>query len=216
MTSDTLTRAGISAAAPHWRLLESRLHAVFRTGTFAAGVRFIDEVARLADAADHHPDVDLRYTTVHVSLISHDVGRVTERDISLAERITELAADQGIEIDPAAPQVLEIAVDALDIDDIRPFWQAVLGYQEQEDPTSLFDPRGLGPAVWFQQMDRPRQQRNRIHLDVWVAHDEVDARVAAALAAGGRIRDDSRAPAFRILADPEGNEACLCTWQGRD
>ena len=41
-------------------------------------------------------------------------------------------------------------------------------------------------------------------------------RIERALAAGGRLVSDSRAPAFWILADPEGNEACVCTWQGRD
>jgi len=70
--------------------------------------------------------------------------------------------------------------------------------------------------VWFQQMDEPRPQRNRIHLDVTVAHDEALARIERALAAGGHLVSDAEAPAFWILADAEGNEACVCTWQGRD
>jgi hypothetical protein len=83
-----------------------------------------------------------------------------------------------------------------------------------EDP--LVDPLGQGPAVWFQQMDAPRPQRNRIHLDVSVPHDEAEARTQATLAAGGTLRSDAAAPAFWVLADPEGNEACVTTWQGRD
>ena len=83
-----------------------------------------------------------------------------------------------------------------------------------EDP--LVDPLGPGPAVWFQQMDRPRPQRNRIHLDVTVPHDEAPRRVAAALAAGGRLLSAARSPAFWVLSDPEGNEACVTTWRGRD
>jgi len=83
-----------------------------------------------------------------------------------------------------------------------------------EDP--LVDPLGQGPAVWFQQMDAPRPQRNRIHLDVSVPHDEAEARIRATLAAGGVLRYDAEAPAFWVLADLEGNEACVTTWQGRD
>ena len=79
---------------------------------------------------------------------------------------------------------------------------------------SIHDPGGVGPGFWFQQMDEPRPQRNRIHLDVIVPEDEVDDRIEAALAAGGTLVSDAAARAFWILADPEGNEACLCTWRG--
>ena len=65
-------------------------------------------------------------------------------------------------------------------------------------------------------MDASRSQRNRIHVDVSVPHDEAAHRIAAALAAGGRLLSDAEAPAFWVLADPEGNEACVTTWQGRD
>ncbi|MGH3406438.1 MAG: VOC family protein [Streptosporangiaceae bacterium] len=83
-------------------------------------------------------------------------------------------------------------------------------------PNGLVDPVGQGPAIWFQQMDAPRPQRNRIHFDVSVPHDEAADRIAAALAAGGRLTYEAEAPAFWVLADPEGNEACVCTWPGRD
>ena len=68
---------------------------------------------------------------------------------------------------------------------------------------------------WFQQMDQPRRQRNRIHIDITVPPEEADARVEAALAAGGTLVNDEYARAFWILADPEGNEACVCTWEDR-
>ncbi|HVE18877.1 MAG TPA: VOC family protein, partial [Ilumatobacteraceae bacterium] len=81
--------------------------------------------------------------------------------------------------------------------------------------TALVDPRRIGPAFWFQQMDAPRPQRNRIHLDVTVPHDVAEQRISDAIAAGGHMVSDARARAFWILADPEGNEACICTWQDR-
>ncbi|MEU6557089.1 VOC family protein [Streptomyces sp. NPDC046915] len=115
---------------------------------------------------------------------------------------------------------MEIAIDALDFARIRPFWKAVLGYADEvggEGPTEpLVDAFRLGPALWFQQMDRARPKRNRIHLDVSVPHDEALLRVGAALAAGGRLVSARRAPAFWVLADAEDNEVCVTTWQGRD
>ena len=110
---------------------------------------------------------------------------------------------------------LEIAIDALDIPRVKPFWEAVLGYKPHSDDDCV-DPYGRGPAFWFQQMDEPRPQRNRIHIDVTVPHDVAEQRIAAAIAAGGTLVSDKAAPAFWVLADPEGNEACICTWQGRD
>ena len=119
-----------------------------------------------------------------------------------------------------AVQVIEIGIDALDAAAIRPFWRAVLGYVDEPGRSGpwdgLIDPLGQGPAVWFQRMDAPRPQRNRIHFDVSVPHDEAESRIGAALAAGGTLIDDTRAPAFWVLADAEGNEACVTTWQGRD
>jgi 4a-hydroxytetrahydrobiopterin dehydratase len=117
-------------------------------------------------------------------------------------------------------QVIEIGIDALDAGAIRAFWRAVLGYADEPGRSGawdgLIDPLGQGPAVWFQRMDAPRPQRNRIHFDVSVPHDEAESRIRAALAAGGTLIYDAKAPAFWVLADAEGNEACVTTWQGRD
>jgi 4a-hydroxytetrahydrobiopterin dehydratase len=128
--------------------------------------------------------------------------------------------DSGVGGGGRSVQVLEIGIDALDAGAIRPFWRAVLGYVDEpgrSGPWSgLIDPLGQGPAVWFQRMDAPRPQRNRIHFDVSVPHDEAESRIGAALAAGGTLRYDTEAPAFWVLADAEGNEACVTTWQGRD
>ena len=115
-----------------------------------------------------------------------------------------------------------MAIDALDIEAVRPFWEAVLGYEpEPPNPRTgtvvgIVDPARIGPSFWFQQMDAPRPQRNRIHLDVTVPDDVAEERIAAALAAGGTLVNDAEAKAFWVLADPEGNEVCICTWQDRD
>ncbi|HZE41964.1 MAG TPA: VOC family protein [Stackebrandtia sp.] len=212
--SQRLPASDVQPQLPGWRVLLHSVYATFDTGDFNAGAAFVAEIARLADAVDHHPDVVLRYPSVNVSIHSHDVGGLTSRDVRLARQITEAAEARGIAVDSTAPQVTELAIDALDIAAVRPFWRAVLAYRDG-DKSDVVDPRGIGPTVWFQQMDAPREQRNRIHCDVWVPHDQGEARVAAAVEAGGRVVSDAEAPAFWVLADAEGNEACVCTWRNR-
>ena len=107
-----------------------------------------------------------------------------------------------------------MAIDALVIPDVLPFWRAVLGY-EQVGTRICWIPDLEGPPLWFQQMDAPRPQRNRIHVDLYVPHDEAEARVAAAIAAGGRVVNDANAPGWWTLADPEGNEVDVASWPDR-
>jgi 4a-hydroxytetrahydrobiopterin dehydratase len=177
--------------------------------------------------ADDHLRVDMRPDRVELSLQTRTLGAVTDRDTELAHRITQDLGKLGLRPtgavsaeSPRPVQMLEMAIDAIDISAIRPFWKAALAYTDEpghdgpED--AIVDPAGQLPAVWFQQMDAPRPQRNRIHFDITVAHDEAEARVQAALAAGGRLVDDSFARSFWVLADAEGNEVCVCTWTDRD
>jgi 4a-hydroxytetrahydrobiopterin dehydratase len=176
--------------------------------------------------APRHLSIDIRSDRAVLRLRTRDAGAVTERDLELAREVSQTLAAHGFELaaGAGAMQAFEIAIDALDIGAVRPFWKAVTGYVDEPsaEPGSsdlnagLVDPFGRGPAIWFQQMEVPRVQRNRIHLDIDVTHDAARARVDAALAAGGRLLSDRRAPAFWVLADAEGNEACICTWQGRD
>lgn len=171
--------------------------------------------------------MDLRLDGVTLTLQSPATGWVSTAEIEAAGRISAAAATLGLSTDPGvgdesgrSVQALEFAIDALDIAAVLPFWKAVLGYADEpgaSDPAdAVVDPLGQGPTVWFQQMDVPRPQRNRIHFDLAVPHDEASRRIAAALAAGGRLLSDAEAPAFWVLADVEGNEVCVTTWQGRD
>lgn len=215
--TESLTPAEAAACEglEDWRVLLHTLQGSFRTGSMSRGLDLAARIAAAADAVDHHPDIAITYPRVRVVLTSHDAGGLTSRDVDLARTISSIAAELGIAAEPGAVAELEIAIDALDIDAVKPFWEAVLGYRS-EGTDECADPHRHSPAFWFQQMDAPRQQRNRIHIDVTVPHDVAADRIAAALAAGGTLVSDAAAPAFWILADPEGNEACVCTWQGRD
>ncbi|GAA1741987.1 VOC family protein [Luedemannella helvata] len=219
MDERILTRQEASDAVGDdgWRLLLGALRASVAVGSLAeAADAAARAVAACGDHADTHLRLDVRADRVSLVLQTVAVGAVTARDVDLARRITAA----GLATEPGTPrpvQVVEIAIDALDIPAVRPFWKTLLGYADEPgDGGALIDPAAQGPAVWFQQMDAPRPQRNRIHLDICVPHDEAPARIMAALASGGRLVSDAQAPAFWVLADAEGNEACVTTWQGRD
>ncbi len=203
-----------------WRVVGEGACAYFRTGSFAAGTRLVHAVSELAGLEDHHPDVDLRYGGVIVRLITvtDDYYGLSERDVELARQISAVARDLGVPADPSVVQTVQVTIDALVGPEVMPFWRAVLGYQNRGDSPDedLIDPRGRGASFWFQQMDAPRPQRNRIHIDVWVPHDQAEARIAAAIAAGGHLVSDEHAPAWWTLADAEGNEVDVATTMSRD
>jgi 4a-hydroxytetrahydrobiopterin dehydratase len=215
------TRQQISEAIDpvRWRLVLGAIYTEVAVASLAEATDAAS-VAVSAVGADGqgHLTVDIRADRAVLRLQS-DFGGVTGRDVRLAHKVSGALAARGLQPAPGSVQALEIAIDALDIGAVRPFWKAITGYVDEpgsELAAALVDPVGRGPAIWFQQMDAPRPQRNRIHLDVDVPHEAASARIDAAIAAGGRLLSDDAAPAFWVLADPEGNEACICTWQGRD
>ena len=211
----TPSRFHEAAGVEDWRVLFEGACAYFGTGSFAAGVVLVDAIGRLADSADHHPDVDLRYAGVTVRLITHSVGGLSERDVALAQQISAAASEMGVPADPTAVQTVQVSIDVLVGPDVMPFWRAVLGYRELGDE-DLVDPHARGPSIWFQEMEAPRPQRNRIHIDVSVPHDQAEARVAAAIAVGGHLVSDEHAPDWWTLADAEGNEVDVATLIGRE
>ncbi len=197
-----------------WRFVLNALHANFRAGSFGAAAALAVEIAAAADRLVHHPDIKIRYPDrVHVALTTHATGGLTTLDTDLARVISAAAVSAGATSQPVAAQAVEIAIDTLDADRIRPFWAAVLGYPDTGG--TLVDPLRLGPPVWFQEMSEPRTQRQRFHIDVSVAHDVAGQRIAATLAAGGTMVSDQFARSWWVLADADGNEACICTWQDR-
>lgn len=212
MSFTEVEQAGLS----DWRRLFDTLRARYRTGDFATGLQLVNRIGALAEEANHHPDVDLRYPTVAVTLWSHDVGGVTSRDVDLARLISRAAADLEVEADPSSLSVVEIALDTADHELIKPFWRAVLGLTDDpETDTQLFDLVGSLPTVWFQHTEPHDEPRQRFHLDIRVPAEVAEQRIAAALEAGGTLVTDEYAPRFWVLADAQGNKACVTTGRGR-
>ena len=208
LTSTQILDAGLN----DWRQLAQGIHARFRTGSFTAGLRFVTAVTEAAEAANHHPDVTLTYPHVDLKLISHDVGALTQRDVDLARAISSIAHEQGLTPQPEVLAEVELALDTAVLADAEPFWAALLtGDARNVSGDDVVDPSGRVPLLWFQGTDAHETPRQRFHLDVWVPHDVADARIAAAVAAGGAVVDEAQAPSFTVLADGEGNRACVCT-----
>jgi 4a-hydroxytetrahydrobiopterin dehydratase len=207
----------VSEQLPDWRMLIDTLHASYDTGDFVRAVELVDAIALAAEEMGHHPDLDLAYGRLDVRLVSHDVGGVTSRDVVLARTISELALAAGATPHPERTSVLELGLDSADEAQIRPFWAALLDYDTVEAwrELQLRDATGRRATIWFQPTEAHDVPWQRWHLDLRVPPEVVQDRIAAAIAAGGELVDDTAAPAFWVLADPQGNRACLTTWQGR-
>mgnify|MGYP000577830842 CR=1 FL=1 len=175
-----------------------------------------------AEAADHHPDVTLTYTDVVVTLVSHDVAGITSRDVALAREISRAAADLDVRSDVARLTQAELGLDTSAGAELAPFYAALLGGEVVQG--EAVDPSGQTPTVWWQEPGGagddehalpPQPFEQRWHLDVWVPHDDAEARLQAVLDAGGRLVSDRAAPAYWVVEDADGNRSCICTPEGR-
>lgn len=204
-----------------WRVLGDGANVHFRTGSFAESARLVQAIAELPGIQENPPTVDVRErgVTIRLLTITQDYAGMTERDLQAARQISALARDLGISADPSAVQSFLVIPGAPDIAEVMPFWRAVLGYVPRVDSPDedLVDPHDRGPSFWFESMDEPRPGGGgAIHVAVWVPFEQAEARIAAALAAGGRLVRDEFAPAWWTLADAAGNEVDVATTKGRD
>ncbi len=193
-----------------WRPRMTGAFALYRTRDFATGARLFTAIAEIADAANHHPDVDVRYATVRVRTITHSAGGLTHKDLALARQISAAARELGVAAETERMQDLMLAIATPDAAAITPFWRAVTGFAEISEGV-LYDTDGRGPLIWFQPVER--SLRGRSHLDVNGPRDVIEARLDDALAAGGVIADASHAPEWWTLADADGHKVDLCPWR---
>jgi 4a-hydroxytetrahydrobiopterin dehydratase len=192
-----------------WVVLHGGATAVFRA-------RSLGEAARLAEAVAAVPGLESRAILTVASdrltvRLTRDLWGLEARHIELARAVSAVAREHGATADRSAVQEVQLAIaakpDAVDVG----FWRAVLGYAPMADDNAV-DPLGHGSTVWMQELDAAKPLRHAMHVDVSVAREHVEERLAAALAAGGRIVDDSNAPGAWILSDRAGNRVCIAAW----
>lgn len=201
--------------AEAWRVLPEGAMAVFRSDSFATSVRFVEAISRVV-APGHEPHVDIRGNEVAILLraFKPDGYGLFQPDLDLARAIGTAATEMGLTADPSAVQSLSMIPGAPDRSTIMPFWQAVLAYRPRPDSPDedLVDPHDRLAPFWFEEMDELRPDgKGSVHLVVWVPWDEVQARIAAALGAGGTLVRHNAEEMYWTLADPVGNEVDVAT-----
>ena len=225
---DMLRGAQIAEAnLTDWRKLAQGLHARYVVDDFGTGARFVAAVGEAGDVLGHHPRVSIGNGYVDLKLVSDDaiyrdgegtehvVEWVTQQDVDLARRITEIAADHNVAADPASVSDIELGLDTARSATIAPVWAALLtGSAEAQGrgtpSDEIRDATGRVPNLWFREADEHETPRERFHIEVYVAPEVAEQRIAAALAAGGTIVDDSNAPSVTVIADQDGNKGCVC------
>ncbi len=193
-----------------WVVLHGGAAAVFRVGSLVEAARLAEQVAGVEGLEGEEVMFTVAADRLTVRL-TRGVWRLEARHVVLARAISQAARASGAVADRGAVQEVSLAIaakpDELDVG----FWRAALGYAPLDDDNAI-DPLGHGSTVWMQDLDAARQLRHAMHVDVSVAREHVDARLAAALAAGGRIVDESFEPGHWTLSDPAGNRVCICAW----
>ena len=193
-----------------WVVLHGGATAVFRVKSVVEAVRLAEAIARIPglDGAGVLMTIADDQLTVR---LTRGVFRLEERHVQLAQAVSAVAREHGAVADRTRVQEVQLAIAALpDAIDVG-FWRAVLGYAALAEDNAV-DPLGHGSTVWMQDLDPAKPLRHAMHIDVSVAREQAERRLAAALAAGGRIVEDSNAPAAWILADRAGNRVCIAAW----
>ena len=215
------------AGLTDWRKLAQGLHARYLVDDFGAGARFVAAVGEAGDALGHHPSVSIGTGYVDLELVTDDaiyrdddgteyvVQWPTQQDVDLARRVTEIAADHGLEADPASVSVVELGLDTAHSATIAPVWAALLTGDAQAQGRGtpgdeIRDATRRVPNLWFGDADGHQTPRQRFHVEVYVAHEVAEQRIAAAVAAGGTVVDDSDAPSLTVIADQDGNTGVIC------
>jgi 4a-hydroxytetrahydrobiopterin dehydratase len=211
-----------SEGTEDWRVIGGDgATAYFRTPSFASSAKLVHAISALPGVDEERPAVDVRHDGVTVRMITFtkDYAGMTQRHVELAREISAAARKLGLSADPSSVQTISIIPGATSRAEVMPFWRAALGYEPRIDSPAedLVDAHDRGPAFWFEQMDQPRADGGgAIHVVIWVPYEQAKARIAAALAAGGRMVRDEFAPSWWTLADAAGNEADIATTAGRD
>jgi 4a-hydroxytetrahydrobiopterin dehydratase len=221
LRGEQIAEAGLT----DWRKLAQGLHARFVVDDFGAGARFVAAVAEAGDALGHHPRVVMGTDHVDLELVTPDaiyraddgteyvVEWVTQQDVDLAGRISDIAADHRLVPEPTSVCEMELGLDTPASATIAPVWAALLtgspDSQGRGTPSDeVRDATARVPNLWFD--DGAAANGQRFHVEVYVAPEVAEQRIAAAVAAGGTVVDDSQAPGLVVVADQDGNRGIVC------
>lgn len=219
MTNVTTTEA--QEQLPGWTVVDGRLEISVRAKDFTQAIEFVNRFTNFADAQDHHPDFEVRYNTIRMRVVSHDVGGLTDRDIKFATSVDVLIDEMQLKRQPEKITRTHLVLVSTDVSAIKPFWQAVLNFKEVKDDENMLVDKSdvLPPLRFYQYADASASADDvnlsgafgKAHLDVFVPGDLAETRVQAAIEAGGKLLNETDAPAEWELSDTDGNRVFVRT-----
>ncbi|WP_345544739.1 VOC family protein [Microbacterium jejuense] len=194
-----------------WRVTGAGPHAVFTADSLAQAAGLVTPVVVAAERFGVLPDIDVRPEAVVVRIPNRGSEGIPAAAAEFAAAVSLAAAEQGLVAEPALVQSIGVYVAQHSQVDARPFFRAALGYDDLGD-TDAVDPLRCGPQLAFNPISGDVPARGRTHFDVFVPAERAQERVDAALAAGGRLADDSHAPAWWSLASPDNHGVDIASW----
>jgi 4a-hydroxytetrahydrobiopterin dehydratase len=193
-----------------WVVLHGGPSAVFVTQSLADAAELARAVAQLPGLEGSHAQLTIVAKRLTVRL-TREIWKIEAEHIQLAREISKVAKSLGAVAAPNQVQEVQFAIaaktDAIDLT----FWRAVLGYDPMLEDNAI-DPLGVSSTVWMQDIEEGKTLRHAMHIDVSLSKEGAQARVDAALEAGGVLIDGSHAPSWWILADRSGNKVCVVAW----
>ena len=211
--SDWITPAEFHRArgVSDWRVTATGPQAVFAAASLTDAASIVTPIVAAAGRFGILPDIDVRPEAVVVRIPYRSDDGIRAAATGFAAEVSEAAAELQLTADPSRTQSVGIYVAQHSEADVRPFFMAALGYEAFGD-TDAMDPLRCGPQLAFNPITGDTPARGRTHFDVFVPADQARARVDAALAAGGRLADDSNAPAWWSLASPDNHGVDIASW----
>lgn len=192
-----------------WVVLHGGAAAVFTVGSLGEAARL---AAAVAEVLGGEPEALMTVASDRLTVrLTRELWLLEPRHVELARAVSHVARAHEARADRSAVQEVQLAVAARPDEIDVGFWRAVLGYEAMA-PDNGVDPLGHGSTVWMQELNPAKPLRHAMHVDVSVAREHAEERLDRALAAGGRIVDDSEAPRWWTLADRAGNRVCIASW----
>ena len=218
MSDSTSGSDWISPAAFHrapdvsdWRVTSGGPQAVFTSTSLAQAAALVAPVTAAAEEFGVLPDIDVRPEGVIVRIPGDNPVAIPTAAIAFATAVSAAATNLGLTANPSLVQTIGVYVAEYSRADVRPFFTAALGYDDLWDSDAI-DPLRRGPQLAFNPISGDSPARGRSHFDVYVPADQAKARVDAALAAGGRLVDDTHAPAWWTIASPDNHGIDIASW----
>jgi len=193
-----------------WVVLHGGPTTVFITKNFIAAANLTQAISQLPGLDSTHAQITLVSNRLTVRL-TREVWNIEQEHIELAREVSRIAASHGAAADPVQVQEIQLAISSKPDSTNLEFWRAVLGYEPMLDDNAI-DPLGNGSTVWMQELEESKSISHAMHIDVSVAREHVQARLDAAVKAGGIVVDESNAPAWWNLSDKAGNKVCIVAW----